>query len=98
MLTSLENVISLNELNSHEFKLKNKYQTAPELHSVLQTTLDPLAISVFGIGQLLFQIRSYSNIKKMKLRKIQEITYMQSFNFKTLFSTGADGNSKLISD
>lgn len=97
ILTNLNSIVEIDNLTDVYRTCKSKLHLAPELHIQQFQQIDCSAVSVFGIGQLLFQILSAVNLKLMKLRNVQEVKYMNSYNFKNLNSIGIDPISKLIS-
>lgn len=96
-LTNLNYIIEKSTLHDVKTRFKSKLHIAPELQITSSGPIDSLAASVFGIGQLLYQLLLPINLKLLKLRNIQEVNYMNSFNFKKLYTIGLTKNSKIIS-
>jgi len=97
VLSTLEYVIDVRQMCHVHKDFKSKLYMAPELHAPAQVELSRDAVSLFGIGQLLLSLVSGANLKVMKLRNMQEASYMNTLRAKGVQSSEVDPLRMLIS-
>lgn len=96
ILTHLDDIVDHSYLAEVGKICKRKLHLAPEILDS-DLTLNPLSVSVFGIGAFLCNILLSINPNLLKLRNMQEINYIKLVNLKHLNTLGHSDSRKLIS-